>query len=139
MTNGPVLLEGEEIIHHHVPHLGAFKRTALLLLAISLVPTLVIATLIPDTFWAAVPVFLTCLLLMQERYNLGKHAAWVTNQRVILQGDDAIALADIETLDTFGNAVRLRRAKGQRIRLNYAKDRQQLLGAIQTAKAESAP
>ncbi len=134
MSDGPALIEGEEIIHHHVPHLGAFKRTALLLLAISLVPTIVIATLIPDTFWAAVPVFVTCLLLMQERYNLGKHAAWVTNQRVILQGDEAIALTDIETLDAIGSAVRMRPTKGPRIKLSYAKNRDELLQAIQTAK-----
>ncbi len=133
--DGPQLRAGEDVIHHHAPDLGAYKRTALTLLAITLVPTIVVATVIPDTFWVAVPTFVTCLLLMQERYNLGKHAAWVTNQRVVLQGDDAIALADIEMLDLTVNAVRLSPANGgRRIKLCYAKDKQALLQIIQKAK-----
>jgi len=139
VTTAPQLAEGEDIIHHHVPNLGVFKRTALLLLAITLVPTLVIAVAVPDTFWAAVPMFVTCLLLMQERYNLGKHAAWITNQRVLFQGDEALALNDITSVEPKGNGVLLRHdAAAKSTKLNYAKDRSALAQTILTAQKETA-
>ena len=135
MNKGPQLSENEEILHHHTPDLGAFKKTALLLLAITLVPTVVMVFLLPDTFWVAVPMFVTCLLLMQERYNLGKYAAWITDQRIVLQGDQAHQLADIASVDMIGNAVRMRFVSGgPRVKLYYPKDRQALRDLIETAR-----
>ena len=134
MTDGPALQDDEHILHHHVPDLRAFKRTALLMLAITLVPTAVIAALLPDTFWAAVPLFVTCVLLMQERYTLGKYAAWITQERVILQNGTAVALADIAIVDGIGNAVRLRDKAGQVTKLYYPLDRATLCQIIETAR-----
>ena len=139
MTSAPKLAEGEEVLHQHVPNLRAFKRTALLMLAITMVPTAVILMLFPDTLWGVAPMFITCLVLMQERFNLGKYAAWITNRRILLQGDQEIALGDISKTDTFGNAVRLRHgASGQNTKLYYAKDRGALMQLIETAQQELA-
>ncbi|HCP80771.1 MAG TPA: hypothetical protein DIT67_03980 [Octadecabacter sp.] len=139
MKSTPKLAEGEEVLHHHVPNLGAFKRTALFMLAITIIPTAFILTLFPETLWGVAPMFITCLLLMQERFNLGKYAAWITNQRVVLQGDEEIALRDISMTDTFGNAVRLHHgADGQKSKLNYAKDRAALRQLIETARQGAA-
>ncbi len=134
MRSAPQLAEGETLLHHHVPDLGAFKRTALLLLAITIVPTVMFLVLIPDSFWAAVPLFVSCLLLMQERFTLGKYAAWITNRRVVFQGDKEIALGDITSIDTTGNAVRLRHGvPTQKTKLYYAKDRAALVQVIKAA------
>ena len=135
MKTTPQLAEGEEILHQHVPSLGAFKRTALLMLAITIIPTVLILTLFPETLWGVAPMFIACLLLMQERFNLGKYAAWITNKRILLQGDEEIALGDITMADTFGNAVRLRHGvDGQKAKLYYAKDRVALHQLIETAR-----
>ena len=135
MKSAPQLAEGEEVLHHHVPNLGVFKRTALLMLAITIIPTVLILVLFPDTLWGVAPMFVTCLLLMQERFNLGKYAAWITNQRILLQGDEEIALGEISMTDTFGNVVRLRHgADGQKSKLYYAKDRGALMQLIETAR-----
>lgn len=138
MTSGPVLQTGEDILHHHVPSLGAFKRTALLLLAVTLVPTVVVVALFPDTFWGAIPMFVTCLILVQERYNLGKYAAWITNQRVVFQGDAAIELSDISEVDTVGNAVRMRPVVGgKNIKIYYPNDRTALVATIEKARTDA--
>lgn len=135
MKSTPQLAEGEEILHHHVPNLRTFKRTALLMLAITIFPTAVILMLFPDTLWGVAPMFVTCLLLMQERFNLGKYAAWITNQRILMQSDEEIALGDISKTDTFGNAVRLhQKARGQTSKLYYAKDRKALKQLIEIAR-----
>ncbi|AKS47428.1 hypothetical protein SAMN05444287_2928 [Octadecabacter temperatus] len=139
MKTAPQLAEGEEVLHQHVPNLGAFKRTALLMLAITILPTVVILMQFPDTLWGVAPMFVTCLLLMQERFNLGKYAAWITNQRVLLQSDEEIALGDIAKTDTFGNAVRLHhKDSGQKTKLYYAKDRGALRQLIETARQGAA-
>ena len=139
MKSAPKLAEGEDVLHHHVPNLGAFKRTALLMLAITIIPTALILALFPDTLWGVAPMFITCLLLMQERFNLGKYAAWVTTQRVVLQSDEEIALGDISMTDTFGNAVRLHHKDGgQKTKLYYAKDRAALRQLIETARQGAA-
>ena len=132
MRAAPQLADGEEILHHHTPDIGAFKRTALLMLAITLVPTVMFVVFIPDTFWGAVPLFITCLLLMQERFTLGKYAAWITNRRVLMQGDVEHVLSDITSVETIGTAVRLNHTGG-RTKLFYPKDKAALKGIIETA------
>lgn len=138
MSKGPHLQQGEAIVHHHKPDMGAFKRAALVSLAITLVPTGVMISAVPDTIWVAVPLFITCLLLMQERFTLGKYAAWVTNRRVILQDGATHRLADIHTVDTIANAVRLRHNR-KRTKLYYPKDKAGLKDIIDTARREDAP
>ena len=138
MTTAPALQDGEEVIHHHIPDLGAFKRTALLMLVITLAPTSLMVALLPDTFWPAVPLFVTCLLLMQERYNLGRYAAWITNKRILFQGDEALELSDIGMVGIAGNAVRLRPSKGgPATKLYYPKDRNALAVIIETARQDN--
>lgn len=135
MTTGPDLQDGETLLHHHTPHLGAFKRTALLMIAITLVPTGVMMFAFPDTLWVAVPLFVTCFLLMQERFSLGKYAAWVTDRRIIFQRGEEVALTSIDTVDMIGNAVRLRLVdKSPKAKLFYAKDRSALQDLIETAR-----
>ncbi len=139
MKTAPQLAEGEEVVHQHVPNLGAFKRTALLMLAITILPTVLILMLFPDTLWGVAPMFVTCLLLMQERFNLGKYAAWITNQRILMQSDEEIALGDIVKTDTFGNSVRLHhKDSSQKTKLYYAKDRSALLQLIETTRQGAA-
>lgn len=105
------------------------------MLAITLVPTGVMFFAFPDTLWVAVPLFVTCLLLMQERVTLGKYAAWITNQRVILQSDQSLDLAQIDSVDVIGNAVRIRPVdRGARVKLYYPKDRAELLGVLNSAR-----
>ncbi|SMX42818.1 hypothetical protein [Octadecabacter ascidiaceicola] len=134
MRAAPQLVAGEEVLHQHVPNLGAFKRTALLMLAITIIPTAVILMLFPDSVWGVAPMFLTCLLLTQERFNLGKYAAWITNKRVILQGDEEVALDDISSVKVSANAVRLEYGPdGQKAKLYYAKDRAALKQLIDGA------
>ena len=138
MKAAPQLQDGEEIVHHHVPDLRAFKRTALLLLAITLVPTAVFLFAFPDSMWVAVPLFVSCLLLMQERFTLGKYSAWVTNQRILLQGDVAIGLGDIVLVDVIGNAVRLRHGGASaKTKLYYPEDRDALAKIILDARQEA--
>ena len=135
---GPDLAEGETLLHQHTPDLGAFKRTALLLLAITLVPTVVMYVAFPDTFWVAVPLFISCFLLMQERFGLGKHAAWVTDRRIIWQDGRTIDLAEINTVDMIGNAVRIRtKDHGTKHKLYYAKGRRALRDLVNSARGDA--
>ena len=127
------------MVHHHKPDLGTFKRTALLLLAITLVPTAVMYILFPGTFWVVVPLFVSSFVLMQERFGLGKHTAWVTNQRIIWQGGGDVALSAISKVDMFANAVRIRTDDGEPShKIYYAKDRRALCDLIDTTRGGTA-
>lgn len=136
MKNAPPLDDGEEVLFDHIPSLRAFKRTALLMLALTLPAVIAFAVVFPDSFWPAVPLFVACVLLMQERVTLGRHRAWVTNQRVIFQGDRAVPLADIRGAAVKGNGVRVAVAKhsGKGIKLYYPANGQALVRAIETAR-----
>ena len=137
MMGGPPLEAGEEVRFDHVPSQSAFRRTALVLLGATLIPTVVIAVLMPDTAWPALPLFVTCVLLMQERVTLGRHRAWVTNRRIIRQGDEDLPLYDVAAAEPerATGAVRLRIAGRRRaVRLAYPADAPALANAILTAR-----
>ncbi len=139
MTNAPPLREDEEVIHDHTPALGAFKRTALGLLALTVPVVVVFAVVFPDSYWPAVPLFVTCLLLMQERATLGRHRAWLTNRRIILQGGQSVELSDVRAAAprrvwvsvSYGGA-------GKTVKLHYPEDGAALAQAIEAAR-QAAP
>lgn len=140
MKNAPPLDEGEEILFDHIPSLRSFRRTALLMLAVTLPAVVAFAVVFPDSFWPAVPLFVACVLLMQERVTLGRHRAWVTNRRVILQGDRAVPLAGIRGVAVKGNGVRVAVAghSGKGIKLYYPQNGQALVAAIEDARKGAA-
>jgi hypothetical protein len=56
-----------------------FKRVALFLLAVSLLPTdIEAAVTFPDTYWP-----ITCFERVGSRTFTSRHRAWITNQRII--------------------------------------------------------
>lgn len=123
MTVAPPLREGEEILHNHIPSLGVFKRAALLLLGLTLPVVLAFSVVFPDTYWPSVPLFIACLLLMQERVTLGRHRAWVTNERLILQGGNEIDMNLVTDAVARRNNVRVvYGTDGKTVRLQYAAD-----------------
>ncbi|HKL70050.1 hypothetical protein [Salibaculum sp.] len=136
---GPVLHEGEEVIFDHVPSLRSFQLTALVLLGLTLLPAAGFAAVFPDSFWPAVPFFLTCMILLQERFRLGRHRAWITSRRIVLQEGEEIAMKDVDRAVPRGNGVRVtcRRGARRRLRLSYAPDRPALARAINTVAQEA--
>jgi hypothetical protein len=139
LSQTPPLQDGEEVLFDHIPSLRVFKRTALLLLGLTVPAVIVFLVVLPDTFWPAVPLFVTCLLLMQERFRLGRYRAWITNQRVILQGDRSIALSDIQAVAVLGNGVRIAWPNGGKgTKLMYSADKPALAQAIEAARREAA-
>lgn len=133
--DGPPLEDGERIVFDHIPSLRSFKRTALLMIVLTLPAVIAMAYVFPDTFWPAVPLFITCFILMQERFRLGRYRAWITNRRVILQGGRSIDLNDIRTAAQRGNGVRLFSEVSSRAsKLFYPADGAALVRAIQSAK-----
>lgn len=140
MTQAPPLHPGEAVVFDHVPSLRSYKRTALLMLALTLPAVIAMLVVFPDTFWPAVPLFITCFILMQERFRLGRHRAWITNQRIILQGGRAFDLADITGARHSGNGVRvgLLGHLGKGIKLFYPADGAALSKAIEDARKDTA-
>lgn len=138
MTTAPPLEEGETVVFDHIPNLRAFKRSAVLMIGLTLPVVVVFLVVFPDTFWPAVPLFVTCLLLMQERFSLGRYRAWITNRRILLQGGESLPLTDVSGVTARGNGVRVRVANGGKaIKLVYAESGLSLIDAINTAKANS--
>ncbi|MBU2994169.1 hypothetical protein Q4555_07670 [Octadecabacter sp. 1_MG-2023] len=135
MSNLPPLEDGEVVMFDHVPSFRAFKRTALLMIALTVPAVVVFLIVFPDTLWPAVPMFVTCVILMQERVRLGRYRAWITNKRVIFQGERFIALDDIKAVGKRGNGVRLAWENGGKgSKLLYPEDADALIAAIETAK-----
>ncbi|WP_375280016.1 hypothetical protein [Pseudooctadecabacter sp.] len=136
--SGPPLEDGEQVVFDHVPSLRRFKRTALLMIVLTLFPVAAFLIVFPDTFWPAVPLFVTTVLLAQERVRLGRHRAWITNRRIIQQGGHSIALDDVENTRAEGNGVRLQLAGniGKGPKLFYPEDGAALARAIMTAKGD---
>lgn len=136
MKAAPPLEDGEVIVFDHVPSLRAFKRTALLMIALTIPAVIAFAAVFPDSFWPAVPLFVTCFILMQERFTLGRHRAWITNRRVIFQGGRMVALADITSAQLRANGVRLRVVGAEKpSRLSYPADGPALVRAVEAAKS----
>lgn len=135
----PPLNDGEHILFNHVPSLRAYKRTALLMIAVTLPAVVAFLFVFPDTFWPAVPLFVTCFLLMQERFTLGRHRAWITNQRIIFQGGRVTPLADVAGATKAGNGVRLMLQNGGKgEKLSYPEDAKALIATLDTARKEQA-
>lgn len=136
MTQAPPLQDGEGVVFDHIPSLRSFKRTALLMLVLTLPAVVAMLVVFPDTFWPAVPLFVTCVILMQERIRLGRHRAWITNRRIILQGDRAVDLADVSAARPSGNGVRIGVSghMGKGIKLFYPENAAALAEAIEEAR-----
>lgn len=136
MNTAPPLNEKEEVIFDHIPSLRAFKRTALFILALQIPVVAVFIYAFPDTFWPAVPVFVACVILMQERVRLGRYRAWITNERIILQDDLSVALADVRGAAHQGNGVRVQVEghAGKWIKLYYPDDGAKLAEVINRQK-----
>ncbi|MEL6960159.1 MAG: hypothetical protein AAGL89_14530 [Pseudomonadota bacterium] len=136
MSKGPPLQDGEEVLFDHVPSLRSFKRTALILIGLTIPAVAVMLVVFPDTIWPVVPLFVTCVILMQERVRLGRYRAWITNQRIVMQGDRSIDLADVTGSKHSGNGVRIGVAGhlGKGIKLFYPEDGPALIEAIESAK-----
>jgi hypothetical protein len=136
---GPALQDGEAVIFDHVPSLRSFQLTALAALGLTLLPVAVFAVVFPGSYWTAVPVFVTCMILLQERFRLGRHRAWITPRRIILQEGDEVAMTDVDRADPRGNGVRVSCHGGARrgLQLSYAPDRPALARAINTAATEA--
>ena len=133
--SGPPLEEGEVVLFDHIPSHAAFRRTALVLLAVTLVPTAVMAVVFPDSIWVAVPMFVTCVLLMQERVWLGRYRAWITDRRIIRQRGEEVRLDEVVNAAKAGNGVRVRTAAGAKgFKLYYPPDGPALAAAIRNAK-----
>ena len=134
MKNAPPLHSGETILHNHVPSQRVFKRAAVFLIAVSLLPTIAFAFAFDDSFWVIVPLFVTCLLLMQERFTMGRHRAWITNQRIIFQDRD-IALADITATTVKAVYVRVQHSgAGKSAPIYYPADGPAVAQAIDAAR-----
>ncbi|AGI65966.1 hypothetical protein OAN307_c01990 [Octadecabacter antarcticus 307] len=135
MTDAPPLNDDEVILLDHVPSLRAFRRVALLLIAVTLLPTIAFAVVFPDTYWPIAPLFVTCFLLFQERFTLGRHRAWVTNQRVLVQGGESAAWDTVsEATMTLGFVKLRRKGAGRTLTLSYAADATALINAINSAR-----
>ncbi len=135
MSDGPPLQNGEVVVFDHVPSHATFRRAALFLLLISLLPTIIFAVVFPDTLWIILPLFLACILLVQERFKLGRHRAWITNQRIIIQDGTSIDLADVTGVKARSVVVGVRHGADRAMQpLYYAADGAALADAIETAK-----
>jgi hypothetical protein len=135
LTDAPPLNNDEVILYNHLPSLRVFKRVALFLLAVSLLPTLAFAVTFPDTYWPIAPLFVTCFLLVQERFTLGRHRAWITNQRIILQGGADIPLGSIDTIKSKTVAVQVRHSSGGKpLQLFYPEDGPAVTRTIDAAR-----
>ncbi len=133
--SGPPLEEGEEVVFDHVPSFAAFRKTALVLLGVTLAPTVAMAAVLPDSIWGAVPLFVACVILMQERVWLGKYRAWITNRRIIRQKGEDVPLWDVTNAAPSGNGVRVRTTGSPRgIKLFYPADGPALATAILSAR-----
>lgn len=134
MSKGlPPLNDGEAVLHDHVPSQRKFRKAALFTILITLIPTVIFAMVWPDTGAAVVPLLLTCVLLVQERLTLGRHRAWITNQRVILQGGEDAPLWDVSGITPKWAGVRL---DGVDVRLAYVGDEQALRDVISAAQSK---
>lgn len=135
MSDGPPLQNGEVVVFDHVPSHATFRRAALFLLLISLLPTIIFAVVFPDTLWIILPLFLACIFLVQERFKLGRHRAWITNQRIIIQDGTSIDLADVTDVKARAVVVGVRYGADRAMQpLYYAADGAALADAIETAK-----
>lgn len=136
---GPALQEGEEVIFDHIPSLRSFQLTALVLIGLTLPVAVVFGMIFAETVWPALPVFLTCMILLQERFRLGRYRAWITGRRIILQGGEEVAMEHVGRAEPRGTGVRVIRTDGARpVKLHYAADRAALAGAINRAKGGAA-
>lgn len=139
MSGTPPLNPDEHVVFDHVPSLRVFKRTALLMIALTLPAVIAMLVVFPDTLWPTVPLFVTCLILTQERVRLGRYRAWITNQRILLQGDRTIPLAEVQALAKAGNGVRLNIGNGVKgVKLFYPSDPGALIAAIEQARKGAA-
>lgn len=137
MTKGPPLHSGEEIVFDHIPSLKAFKRAALFLIFVSLMPTIAFALAMPDSYWVSLPLFLCCLILMQERFRLGRHRAWITNARIILLDGTMIDLDAITSVKVKQVAVRVRYGETDTVQsLHYPENGAVLSDAINDARKD---
>ena len=136
MTQAPPLEDGEHILFDHIPSLRAFRRTALVLLGLTLPVVVVFLVVFPDTLWPVVPLFVTCVILMQERVRLGRYRAWVTNRRIVLQAGEDLLLSDITAVKPATNGVKIEAegTTGKGFKLVYPEDRAALVAALQDAK-----
>ena len=135
MSDAPPLQNGEVVVFDHVPSHATFRRAALFLLLISLLPTIIFAVVFPDMLWIILPLFLACILLVQERFKLGRHRAWITNQRIIIQDGTSIDLADVTDVKARSVVVGVRHGADRAMQpLYYAADGAALADAIETAK-----
>lgn len=119
------------MLHDHVPSMGEFRKTALISILVTLVSTVVLFLVWPETGAVVVPLLLTCALLVQERLTLGRYRAWITNQRVILQGGQDAPLWDVTSITPRWAGARL---DGVDMRLTYVADIQALRDVIVTAQ-----
>ena len=134
MSDGcPPMNENEVILHDHIPSMRKFRKAALISILITLVTSFVFSMVWPNSLAAVVPLLLTCAVLFQERLTLGKHRAWITNQRVILQGGSDAPLWDVAGVTPRWGGVRL---DGVDVRLSYVADVQTLRDVITTAQAK---
>lgn len=133
-AQAPPLQDGEEIVFDHIPSLSAFKRTSLVLIMLTLPAVIAFAVAFPDTIWPVVPLFVTCVLLMQERFRLGRYRAWLTNRRVILQGGRDVPLGDITGVKAHVFGVRL---AGSGVTMAYVGDKPALVAAINAAREKT--
>ena len=132
---GPPLEEGEHVIHDHIPSVAAFQKNALLLLVLSLGPTFAFAATFKDSVWTMLPIFLTAIVLLQERLTLGRHRAWVTNRRVIFQKGREVPLFDVRVAvpKTTGVKLETSRPNGPTYKLTYPADREALAALVNNA------
>jgi hypothetical protein len=137
VSDTPPLNEGEIVVFDHIPSHATFRRAALFLLLFSLLPTIGFAIVFPDTLWIMLPLFLACMLLVQERFKLGRHRAWITNRRIILQGGATIDLKTITDVKARSVVVGVRHgADGAMQPLYYPKNGPALSDAINDARKE---
>lgn len=136
MKGAPPLADGEDVLFDHVPSLKVYKRTALLMIVLTLPVVAVFLYVFPDSLWPVVPLFVTCFLLMQERFSLGRYRAWITNRRIILQGGREIGLGEVTGAEAKGNGVRIGVAghRGKGVKLFYSEDKAALLATIRDAR-----
>jgi len=110
----------------------------LLMIGLTLPAVVAVLIVFPDTFWPAVPLFITCLILMQERFRLGRYRAWITNQRIIFQGERSVPLEDVQGAAKSGNGVRINiGSSAKSAKLFYPEDGTALLEAILKTKRQA--
>lgn len=119
------------MVFDHIPSMKVFRKTAILSLLTSLPVAVVFGTVWPDTLAVMIPIIVTCIALMQERFKLGRYRAWVTNRRVILQGGRDVALSDIADVKPRLFGVHL---GGAGVTLAYADDKTGLANTITGAQ-----